>query len=831
MGGNGFGIPVKCSFSLLAAFVGWISTAYAVEEAPIRWLVEYDGKKAPAGAWTAQGAPEAEVRGDALHLTDGTADGFGFYRAEWKAEPGMEIVVEATVRVIGSTGTVAKKADSSSVWPWRDGAPVSVLVSDGQHEEGLALQKDRIFTWTDRFAALNAADGFRSYRLTIRGADMAVAVDGEVKIRGQNAFWHAAVDATPFIQFGSSSKAARGEAEWRSVRLGVRPLTAVAPPPVRIKVSEPWPILRPELKTKPTRPYVYNIGNGVLLMSLAEGPDALYEPYGVLRSDDAGKTWKPVEGLDVTEQAPLPMHRLKDFSVVGMSRWTWPQEDGSYRGQTVTWPADLSSFKMAESRLQLPAEYRPAKVPFTCERHVFERADGTLLMAGYSKTGPSTPEGLRAGRRFSHLLASKDRGHTWAHFSVVGPGGEPAIAQTGEHSMTAVLRTGPFRPFVQTFSEDDGATWSAPVVLEEGSVCPDLVPMSNGLLACSYGRPASCLMFSADGGHTWSSHFAISDKPGFNYSGIVEVQPGRLLYMHDGGGLQAMYIDVERDGIGPAPVTEAGPPAKKPTTDYALRTAKELKPDRKVVYKTVGARKLELHLFEPRNTRAGAKRPCFLAIHGGGWVAGTPDVMYCVASHFAERGWLGISMQYRIARKDRDTTVFYCVQDVRSAMRYLRAHADELGIDANRIVAGGRSAGGHLAAAAALFDGLDEPGEETSVSCVPNACALYSAVLDTSEQGYGNELIGERWREVSPLLHVRAGLPPTIVLHGMRDTTAPTAGAQAFAEAMKKAGNRCELILNQKGSHSYMMRTEALFTEAMAQTEEFLRGVGIEFAQ
>lgn len=112
--------------------------------------------------------------------------------------------------------------------------------------------------------------------------------------------------------------------------------------------------------------------------------------------------------------------------------------------------------------------------------------------------------------------------------------------------MIALTRTGPFLPFVRYFSEDDGKTWSKGTPPEEGSVCPDLVPMSNGLLAASYGRPASCLMFSADGGRTWTSHHVISEKTGFNYSGIVEVRPGRLLYIHDGGGLQAMTIDVER---------------------------------------------------------------------------------------------------------------------------------------------------------------------------------------------------------------------------------------------------------------------------------------------
>ena len=53
-------------------------------------------------------------------------------------------------------------------------------------------------------------------------------------------------------------------------------------------------------------------------------------------------------------------------------------------------------------------------------------------------------------------------------------------------------------------------------------------------------------MFSVDQGKTWSTHKVVSPKTGFNYSGLVEVKPGRLLYLHDGGGLQGVYIDVEK---------------------------------------------------------------------------------------------------------------------------------------------------------------------------------------------------------------------------------------------------------------------------------------------
>ena len=126
----------------------------------------------------------------------------------------------------------------------------------------------------------------------------------------------------------------------------------------------------------------------------------------------------------------------------------------------------------------------------------------------------------------------------------------------------------------------------------------------------------------------------------------------------------------------------------------------------------------------------------------------------------------------------------------------------------------------------ALFDGINEAEEDTTISCVPNALALYSAVLDTSEQGYGKDTIGERWAELSPLRHVRPGLPPTIILHGVRDTITPVAGAKAFAEELKKFENRYELILNERGNHGYMMRTEPLFEEAIRQTTDFLRTAG-----
>jgi len=265
--------------------------------------------------------------------------------------------------------------------------------------------------------------------------------------------------------------------------------------------------------------------------------------------------------------------------------------------------------------------------------------------------------------------------------------------------------------------------------------------------------------------------------------------------------------------------------APKPLDPVAQLAAKQ-EPTRQVVYKEIAGRELHLHIFEPKGLKPTDLRPCFLTIHGGGWRGGEPRRMYPFAAHFAELGMVGISMEYRLVTTKGTNTVFDCVKDGRSAMRYIRAHAAELGIDPKRIVVSGGSAGGHVAASTALFDGVDEPADNVKISSVPNAMVLYFPVIDTSAEGYGNKLIGARWQEISPADQVKPGLPPTLILHGSGDKTTPFKGAVKFHEAMLKAGNRCELTVNEGGPHGYLMFDGALFNDALIQTELFLRSLG-----
>lgn len=256
--------------------------------------------------------------------------------------------------------------------------------------------------------------------------------------------------------------------------------------------------------------------------------------------------------------------------------------------------------------------------------------------------------------------------------------------------------------------------------------------------------------------------------------------------------------------------------------------AAKLEPSRTVPYKTIGGTTLKLHVFEPAGHKPSDSRPCMVAIHGGGWVGGEPRRFYPFAAHFAQIGFVGVSIEYRLMKKGSGVTPFDCVKDGRSAVRYIRSHAADFGIDPRKIAVCGGSAGGHVAAGTALFEGIDDPADDRTIQPGGDALVLYFPVIDTSSEGYGNAKCGEAWQEISPLHRVRAGLPPTIVFHGTGDTVTPFKGASAFRDAMVAAGNRCELVVNDGGKHGYLMNDAVIYEQTMRQTREFLLSLGFE---
>ena len=254
---------------------------------------------------------------------------------------------------------------------------------------------------------------------------------------------------------------------------------------------------------------------------------------------------------------------------------------------------------------------------------------------------------------------------------------------------------------------------------------------------------------------------------------------------------------------------------------------RDFKPDKEIVFKQFEKDPLELNIFLPEGWSAGDKRAAIVFFFGGGWVGGSPAQFYPHSRYFSSRGMVAVSAQYR-TRSSHGTSPFECIADGKSAIRWIRQHAGELGVDPNRVAAGGGSAGGHVAAAAGVLDGLDEEGEDLAISSMPNALALFNPVIDTTEKGYGAEKLGSRSVEASPAHHVRPGLPPAIVFHGTADSTVPYENVERFAAAMKKAGNRCELIPFAGRPHGFFnySRSRISYTGAVWHADRFLASLG-----
>ena len=238
------------------------------------------------------------------------------------------------------------------------------------------------------------------------------------------------------------------------------------------------------------------------------------------------------------------------------------------------------------------------------------------------------------------------------------------------------------------------------------------------------------------------------------------------------------------------------------------------------VYQTYGKVELSLHIFRPTGSPEGRLRGAILFFHGGGWSRGTARQFFQHSEYLASRGMVAISAEYRLLRSTAET-IDDCLADAEAALVWVRSHARELGIDPNKIALGGGSAGGSLAAAA-VTSKISAPA--AGDNRLPAALVLFNPVLDL--KGERAIRLGGRASQVSPIDHVRPGIPPTFIFHGTHDRAVPISQVETYCQLMRKSGNRCEVIPFSGVGHGFFNR-EPFRGETMREMDRSLRSVGL----
>lgn len=263
---------------------------------------------------------------------------------------------------------------------------------------------------------------------------------------------------------------------------------------------------------------------------------------------------------------------------------------------------------------------------------------------------------------------------------------------------------------------------------------------------------------------------------------------------------------------------------EKPTiklTDIEVAT-------REIVYKTTPQGELKLHVFSPKGeVQIAALRPCVVFFFGGGWKSGSYRQFVPQAEYLASRGLIAISADYRILNEHK-TTPDKAVEDAKSAIRWVRGHSTELGIDPDKIIAGGGSAGGHLAACTALVSAYDADSDDKSVSAKPNAMVLFNPAMNIAtlfkqrDTGDGPMTL-EMAEAITPNSFVAKDTPPAILFFGTADKL--KAGGDEYVKLATALGPRAEMWAAEDMPHGFFNR-EPWIQVTTKKMDEFLISLG-----
>lgn len=225
---------------------------------------------------------------------------------------------------------------------------------------------------------------------------------------------------------------------------------------------------------------------------------------------------------------------------------------------------------------------------------------------------------------------------------------------------------------------------------------------------------------------------------------------------------------------------------------------------------------LQLNMARPKE--GSGPFPAVICIHGGGFRAGTRESFNGLCLQLAERGYVAVTVSYRLAPKYQFPAAVY---DVKAAVRWMRANAEKYHVDPDRIGTTGGSAGGHLAQFLGVTSGVKKfEGDggnveySSSVKCVVNFYGpsdftkSYDASVDAKDVlplFLGGNLQQERHRHIesSPLYWVTPEAAPTLFVHGTKDAYVAHEQAEWIVERMKAAGVEATLMTIEDGDHGF----------------------------
>lgn len=278
------------------------------------------------------------------------------------------------------------------------------------------------------------------------------------------------------------------------------------------------------------------------------------------------------------------------------------------------------------------------------------------------------------------------------------------------------------------------------------------------------------------------------------------------------------YLDKCTDSKGKKEVRKLYKEVQEKRQAAQLITYKSVEKDQKRTH-------LSLHVYKPENLQENERRSAYVFFHGGGWSTGMAEWGHTNCERYADKGMVAISVEYRL-RDLHGGSFGDCVEDAKSAIRYIRAHAEELNIDPEKIVAAGFSAGGHLALSTAILEDFNSPNDDLSFSAKPQAMIARSASHDTVEDGWFSRVVGqEKAYALSPQHHISSGLPPALIIHGEKDHLVPVRHARAFAKKMEQYNNPVELYTYKTG-HFFGSNKEDT-KDFYQKTDNFLRKYGM----